>query len=156
MLISQFARRAGLSPDTVRFYIRQGLIRPQLSNKGGRNPYQIFSAEHLQAAMIIRTAQSLGMSLKEIAATADERRRGNLTPERRIDILRGQLEKLERKSHELEALLDFLRAKIAWVAGGQPGPPPVFMLPDQNRNGGDDLRNKRSLLSREIDFPHAG
>src|SRR5258708_27567644 len=67
MLISEFARRAGLTTDTVRFYVRRGLITPERNGKG-RNPYQVFTADHVRAAKIIRTAQSLGMSLKEIAA----------------------------------------------------------------------------------------
>ncbi len=29
MLIGEFARRAGLSQDTVRFYVRKGLLAPQ-------------------------------------------------------------------------------------------------------------------------------
>ena len=63
MLISDFAKATGLSPDTIRFYIRRGLITPETGSKGGRNPYQIFSAEHVREARLIRMAQSLGMSL---------------------------------------------------------------------------------------------
>ncbi len=64
MLISEFARATRLSTDTVRFYIRRGLLVPENNGKGGRNPYQIFTAEHVQTARLIRMAQSLGMSLK--------------------------------------------------------------------------------------------
>jgi MerR family regulatory protein len=34
MLISEFARAAGLSRDTVRFYVRRGLLAPLAGNKG--------------------------------------------------------------------------------------------------------------------------
>ena len=50
MLISEFARASGLTPDTIRFYIRRGLLKPETSRKGGSNPYQIFTAEHVQVA----------------------------------------------------------------------------------------------------------
>ena len=72
MLISEFARRAGMSIDTVRFYIRKGLLAPATGAKGGSNPYQIFTEAHLEGARIIRMAQGLGFSLREIAALAAE------------------------------------------------------------------------------------
>ena len=57
MLISEFAIAAGLSRDTIRFYVRLGLLQPQTTAKGGRRPYQLFSAEDVQAARIFRIAQ---------------------------------------------------------------------------------------------------
>ncbi len=43
MLISEFARATGLSRDTVRFYVRLGLLQTQATEKrGGRRPYQVF------------------------------------------------------------------------------------------------------------------
>ena len=66
MLISEFARATGLTRDTVRFYVRRGLLKPLAGNKGGSNPYQVFTHEHVQTARAIRMAQSLGFSLREI------------------------------------------------------------------------------------------
>ena len=66
MLISEFARATELSRDTVRFYVRRGLLKPLAGNKGGSNPYQVFTHEHVQTARAIRMAQSLGFSLREI------------------------------------------------------------------------------------------
>jgi len=126
MLISQFARRAGLPVDTVRYYVRLGLLRPQESAKGGAHPYLLFTEEHLLAARVIRTAQSLGMSLKEIAAISQERRAGGMTPKRSAQILRAQLDRLEAKAGELAAMKTYLAAKIDWLQGGERGPPPDF------------------------------
>src|ERR1700741_1267507 len=118
MLISEFARATGLSTDTVRFYVRRGLLTPETSSKGGRNPYQIFSAEHVRIARLIRVAQSLGMSLKEIAAIGKEYRNGGLTRARSIEIMMAQLMQLEHKAAELDAMQRYLRAKIAWMKNG--------------------------------------
>lgn len=126
MLISEFARAAGLTTDTVRFYIRRGLLAPETNGKGGRNPYQVFAAEHLRTARIIRFAQSLGMSLKEIAAIGEEYRSGGITRERSIAIMGAQLDRLEQKAAELEAMAGYLRAKLAWLKGGEHGPEPDF------------------------------
>jgi DNA-binding transcriptional MerR regulator len=126
MLISEFARQAGLSTDTVRFYVRRGLLTPQTNGKGGRNPYQEFTAEHVRDARIIRMAQSLGMSLKEIAAIGKEHREGRITRERSIEIMSQRLERLDTKAAELQAMGNYLRAKIKWLKGGEKGPEPDF------------------------------
>jgi len=57
MLISEFARAAGLTPDTVRFYVKRGLLKPLAGKKGGSNPYQVFTDEHVQMARTVRIAQ---------------------------------------------------------------------------------------------------
>ena len=124
MLISDFSRRAGLSTDTVRYYVRLGLLQPETNGKGGARPYQEFTAEHLLAARIIRTARSLGMSLKEINALSQMRRAGGMTRTRSIEVLASQLDRLEAKATELAAMRTYLRAKIDWLSGGEIGAPP--------------------------------
>ncbi|WCK04689.1 MerR family transcriptional regulator [Agrobacterium tumefaciens] len=131
MLIGEFAARAGLSQDTVRFYVRKGLLAPKSGAKGGRNPYQIFSERDVSTALMIRFAQSLGMSLKEVAAIAAELLGEGLSAEREIGIIDTQLARLEQKSADLERLLDYLHAKRNWMARGKPG--------DEPRFSGDDL-----------------
>jgi MerR family copper efflux transcriptional regulator len=126
MLISDFARRAELPIDTVRYYVRLGLLRPESSSKGGQRPYQIFSAEHLLAAKIIRTAQSLGMSLKEVVAISEQRRAGGMTTQRSVEVLRAQLDRLETKAAEVAAMKRYLLAKIDWLNDGEFGPAPDF------------------------------
>lgn len=136
MLISEFARATGLPVDTVRFYVRRGLLAPETNGKGGRNPYQIFTAEHVREARLIRMAQSLGMSLKEIAAIGQENRRGGITRERSIELMAEQLARVERKAAELEAMAGYLRAKLAWLKGGEQGPEPDFGAYSDHGPGG--------------------
>src|SRR5277367_6699628 len=90
---SSIARRPGnrTPRDTVRFYARLGLLQPKTNGKGGRHPYSVFTDKDIQAAEVIRIAQSLGMSLKEIAAFNEERRKGHLTHRRRVEIMSAQL-----------------------------------------------------------------
>ena len=126
MLISEFARVTGLTRDTVRFYARLGLLQPQTNGKGGRHPYSVFTRKDIQAAEVIRISQSLGMSLKEIAAFNEERREGHLTSERRVEIMNAQLARLEAKATELKTMISYVRAKIDWLTGSQRGPEPDF------------------------------
>jgi DNA-binding transcriptional MerR regulator len=126
MLISDFARLTGLTRDTVRFYARLGLLRPQTNGKGGRHPYSVFTDKDVRAAEVIRISQSLGMSLKEIAAFNEERREGHLTSERRVEIMSAQLVRLEAKATELEMMKSYVRAKIDWLTRGKQGQQPDF------------------------------
>jgi MerR family copper efflux transcriptional regulator len=126
MLISEFARVTGLTRDTVRFYARLGLLRPRTNGKGGRHPYSVFTDKDIQAAEVIRILQSLGMSLKEIAAINEERRNGELTCERSLEITRAQLVRLEAKGTELDMMISYVRAKIAWLTRDKQGRRPDF------------------------------
>lgn len=126
MLISEFARATGLTPDTIRFYVRRGLLKPETSGKGGSNPYQIFTNEHVQTARIIRFAQSLGFSLREIAALNDEYQAGAMTQARSAEIMRLQLARLEEKAVHLNGMIAYLRAKLEWMDAAADGPEPDF------------------------------
>jgi DNA-binding transcriptional MerR regulator len=126
VLISEFAQATGLSVDTVRFYVRKGLLSPETGGKGGSNPYQIFTPALVETARVIKLGQSLGFSLKEIAAFGEEFRAGALTASRGAEILRGQLGKLEEKAAQLAGMIGYVRAKIAWLEGGGKGAEPSF------------------------------
>ncbi len=126
MLISEFSRATGLSRDTVRFYVRLGLLRPEAGQKGGRNPYQLFTREDLEAAESIQIGQALGMSLKELAAMELERRDGRLPRDRLTTILSEQLERLDAKAAELQRIRKYVRAKLDWLSSDQSGPRPTL------------------------------
>lgn len=126
MLISEFVRATGLSRDTVRFYVRRGLLAPLAGNKGGSNPYQVFTNEHVQMARTIRMAQSLGFSLREIAALNVEYQAKRMTASRGAEILRWQLTRLEEKAAHVEAMIGYIRAKLAWLDAPSKGPEPNF------------------------------
>ena len=126
MLISEFARAAGLSQDTVRFYVRRGLLKPLTGRKGGSNPYQVFSDEHVQIARMIRMGQSLGFSLREIEALNAEYQSKRLTVSRGAEVMRYQLRRLEQKAAHVAAMMSYIRAKLAWIERGSKGPEPNF------------------------------
>lgn len=121
MLMSDFARATGLAPDTVRFYVRRGLLWPATGAKGGRNPYQVFGDDDVRAAAMIRLGQALGLSLKEIAALFADHRAGRIDRDGLATIMSGQRDRLRAKAAELSRLADYLDAKLAWMASGEEG-----------------------------------
>ena len=126
MQISEFSLRTGLSRDTVRFYVRLGLLKPKTSTKGGSNPYQLFSDEDLQLAEVIRISQALGMSLKEIGSLSQARREGRASDEKSIEVLSKQAALMAQRARQFESMADYLRAKVAWLRNGKATAQPSF------------------------------
>jgi DNA-binding transcriptional MerR regulator len=63
MTISLLATRAGLSPDAVRYYEKIGLLPPPQRTESG---YRVFEKGSLDRLQFIKTAQGLGLRLKDI------------------------------------------------------------------------------------------
>ncbi len=134
MLIQEFCRATGLGRDTVRFYVKRGLLTPTVGSapKGGAtngvpgNRYQVFDAAQVERARLIRAAQELGFTLAEIAALAAAYERGALSAARKAEVLRAHLAALDARAARLDALRGYLRAKLRWVEAGEQGAPPSF------------------------------
>jgi DNA-binding transcriptional MerR regulator len=126
MLIGEFCRATGLGRDTVRFYIRRGLLKPERGHGPG-NDYQVFSAGQVQRVRLIRAAQSLGFTLKEIAALAEAYERDDMTREARSALLRERVAALDEQAQRLNDMRAYLIAKIQWLEGGESGPAPAAL-----------------------------
>ena len=63
MKVTEFAKRAGVAPDVVRYYVREGLLAP---TRNPSNGYKLFGNPHLARIRFIRKTQALGFTLAEI------------------------------------------------------------------------------------------
>ena len=126
MMIAAFARESRLSVDAVRLYVRKGLLHPEVGTKGGSRPYQVFSVLDLEKARIIRAGQALGLSLKEIGAFITKRTFDEKEDDVVIAFLAEQRDRLTGRISELEKLVSFVDAKIAWLRNPSVGPSPPY------------------------------
>ena len=62
-LISDMAKKSGLSTDTIRFYEKKGFIQP---NFRANNQYRFYNDETLKRLIFMKHCRALDMSLKEI------------------------------------------------------------------------------------------
>jgi DNA-binding transcriptional MerR regulator len=122
MYIAEFTRATGLSRDTVRFYIKRGLLRPTVNS----NRYQSFGAEDVERALIIRNAQALGFSLKEIVALDSEYQLQGMNLQRKIGLMRERLELVDAQIARLRGMRNYFRRKIEWMEAGEVGKAPVY------------------------------
>ncbi|MBA4287228.1 MAG: MerR family transcriptional regulator [Xanthomonadaceae bacterium] len=125
MLIAEFARATGLSRDTIRFYVRKGLLLPAVG-RSGTNRYQDFDDEQVERALLIREAQALGFTLREISALSDEYARGDLTMARQAELMRERLAAVDEQAARLARLRRYFADKLAWLDAGAIGAAPAF------------------------------
>jgi MerR family transcriptional regulator, copper efflux regulator len=97
--IGALARSAEVNVDTVRFYERQGLLRPAPRSAGG---YRVYGEADAQRLRFIRRAKALGFSLEDIAEllrlTEDghDRAAVKAVAERRVVDLQRRIAELEK------------------------------------------------------------
>lgn len=71
--VSELAKRTGLNKDTIRYYVKIGLLTPIRDN---RNGYKLFDEKDIVRLRFICKAKYLGFTLKEIKQLMDECNRG--------------------------------------------------------------------------------
>ncbi len=109
MRIGELAARTGLTRDTVRFYERTGLV----ASRRLPNGYRDFPPEAVAWLTYVRTAQSLGFSLAEIARTGEELRDAPDEAEALSALLEEKIRLIDARVAELHAL----RAELATRVG---------------------------------------
>lgn len=145
--VAELAERTGVTPATVRYYARVGLLNP------GREPdngYRCFSAEDLHRVEFIRRAQALGLSIGDIKTVLETVDRGDVPcrqvrdlVEQRLQYIRVQLKEL----HETE--LRISKALQEWqdMSDTRPEAGEYCPLIERLSVTGESLGNSVGLLS---------
>lgn len=114
MKVMEIAKAAGVKPDTVRFYTREGLLSP------ARNPdnnYQQFDTEDLRRLRFARKARQLGFSLPEIRSILNQADEHHSPCPLVREVFEQRLEEVEREIRELNQLRDRMKSALtAWQA----------------------------------------
>lgn len=106
--VNQVAALTGLSPHTLRYYDRQGVM-PFL--KRGASGAREFDDRDLQWIQVIKCMKVSGFTLAEMRDYADLVKRGDETLEDRLAVFEEHRERTERAIRELELSLDGLNYK---------------------------------------------
>jgi len=112
MKVKEIATAAGVNPDTVRFYTREGLLRPV---RNPDNNYQHYDAEDLRRLRFARKARQLGFSLPEIRQILEQADDHHSPCPMVRDVFSQRLAEVEREIAELELLRKrMVSALSAW------------------------------------------
>lgn len=128
MRIAEFCTATGLSRDTVRFYVKRGLLTPVINALNG---YSDFDGAQVERALVIKTSQALGFTLKEIAALSAEWEAVGKDVQWQLKLMRERLAGLEVQAQKLHSLKGYFESKIRWLESGPDAPYPA--LPESLR-----------------------
>lgn len=113
MTVSELARRAGVTADTVRHYTHRGLLAPRRDESNGYNRY---SSNDLERLLFIRKARLLGFSLTDAGDILEESSHGNSPCPLVRDIMAQRLLENRRRLQELEKIQASMEhAAALWV-----------------------------------------
>jgi MerR family Zn(II)-responsive transcriptional regulator of zntA len=65
MQIGELAQRVGVSPDTIRFYEKQGLLDDSLYSRHANN-YRMYGEAAVERVLLIKQAKRFGFTLREL------------------------------------------------------------------------------------------
>lgn len=113
--VGQLASRAGVRPDTIRYYERAGLL-PRPRRTGG--DHRRYGAADVDRLLFIRGAQRLGLRLAEIRELLAVRDTGVCACGPAEVLLREHVSEIDREMARLTAL----RAELTSMLTAMPGP----------------------------------
>jgi MerR family copper efflux transcriptional regulator len=140
LTVGSVASAAGVTPDTVRYYERLRLLSRAPRSRSG---YRVFGEPDVERVRAIRRAQSLGMTLTEIAALYPQGRIGRGECQRVRNLVATKIAQTDARIVALRAFERELRAHLrecdrALVRDGDALCPvfaPGVVKPASRRNG---------------------
>ncbi|MEW2514018.1 MerR family transcriptional regulator [Streptomyces sp. NPDC046870] len=143
MLISEVARRSGVSARMLRHYEALGLVRPSGRTGSG---YREYSREDMRRIFHIESLRSLGMSLREVGRALDD---PGFTPSALVDDLIRETR--DRIAAETELLTRLRRIRAADPAGWEDVLQVVALLQALGSKSAD--ARQRAALSSADEVP---
>lgn len=109
MRIGELAETAGVTPDAVRYYEREGLLPPPPRTPSG---YRDYGPEVLDDLRFIKKAQALGLKLKDVREVLEISSGGKPPCEHVRGTVTARLTEVEERLRELRALRATLRETL--------------------------------------------
>lgn len=110
--VADLAREADVTPATVRYYARIGLIHPDREPDNG---YRCFSGTDLRRVLFIRQAKALGLTIGDIKAILETADQGNVPCYQVKSLVEQRLVSIRERIAELQATEEqIVRATSTW------------------------------------------
>lgn len=158
--VCEVAKRLNLSPHTIRFYAKEGLLTFVDRDQNGN---RIFKESDFERLFIIASLKRAGMSIKQIREFTVLCDQGDSTIAQRLKIIMDQQEAVEEHITELQDALDVLKYKtwlykVALEAGTtavhdnmplKDMPPNIQKIKERIRRLTDDMEQKYMRAANE-------
>jgi DNA-binding transcriptional MerR regulator len=150
----ELAHIAGISPDSLRYYERRGVLPLPLRTASG---YRIYPAQALQRVTLIRSALAIGFSIDELSRVLKQRDAGHPPCHQVHQLAKEKLKNVEAQLREIQLLRRNLQkivrtwgSKLAQTPPGQQARLLESLKPmPKTQSGGTGLQacNKRQISS---------
>lgn len=112
LTVSQLAKQLNISPDTVRHYVRSGMITPE---KDPMNGYKRFNDGDIKNLSFILQAKSLGFSLADIQTIMQQASHGQSPCPQVRNIMEARLAETAEKIAQMQATYEQMQqAMTRW------------------------------------------
>ena len=101
MTVHDLAEKSGVTPDTVRHYVRIGLLQPV---RNAQNGYKLFSTQDVARICFVLQAKQLGFSLNDIVQILTNSHAGSSSCPLVREMLQQHIDENQKKLQELTAL----------------------------------------------------
>ena len=141
--VGELAETVGLSPDTIRYYERTGLLPPPARTPAG---YRAYGADAVDRLKFIQGAQRLGLRLRDIADLLAIRDTGTCPCEPAEQLLRRRMTELDAEMARLAALRRQMQAMVDSLPAAECPPPSPGTWCPPVKGGDDDAENDPPVL----------
>ncbi len=99
LLIGELAERVGVNRETLRYYERRGLLKPEKRSPSG---YRLYGAEAADRLRFIKRAQTFGFSLDEISVLIQLHPESSANCRKVLQILDRKVDDLSKQITEMK------------------------------------------------------
>lgn len=107
MKVAELAQRLAVTPDTVRFYTRNGFLKPE---KNSQNGYREYGEGDYRRLRFILSARQLGFSVDDISQLLGEADAGKAPCPVARQLIERRLHEVEQRFEDTARLLERMRA----------------------------------------------
>lgn len=104
MLIKELSKKTGVTPHTIRFYEKYGLIKGKRKEEVKSNNYFHYDEETVYKLELIRDAKAIGFTLTEIKKLIEAWYSKKLTVAKKLAVLDQKLLSIDEKIKQLKEM----------------------------------------------------
>ncbi len=108
MKVAELARLESVSADTIRHYVRVGLLAPQKDGSG----YHIFNRHDVSRLRFILHARDLGFTLEDIRLILDEAGKGKSPCPVVRELIEPRLSEARKRLADMQALFERMESAV--------------------------------------------
>jgi DNA-binding transcriptional MerR regulator len=136
--VAELARRVEVTPATIRYYARIGLLDP---GREPENGYRCFSSADLHRVVFIRQAQALGLTIGDIKSVFEALDNGEIPCHQVRSLVEQRLVSIRDQIADLQATeAHIIRALESWEHMDDPAPLNGELCPLIERIGVENIR----------------